>query len=192
MPRSHSAARSHPGVPKSSERALPRGGPSVAAMTPDHVGEFTLQAMLCDSATAVEGKLYVHGGGWNAIAAGSVPLGVPRIGIALLLGVPYRESDTQHQLTVALEDEDGTRLPLGRTEQPGTIPVIEFGFGVGRPTLIAPGDPQLLPFALNIDGYVFGRPGGYVFVVAVDGVELTRLRFRLHLRPQSPTEQADT
>lgn len=154
-------------------------------MTSDHVGDFTVQAMLCDSATAVEGKLYVHGGGWNAIAAASVPLGVPRIGIALLLGVPYRESDSQHTLTVALEDEDGTGLPLGRADESCAVPVIQFTFGVGRPPLIAPGDPQLLPFALNIDGYIFGNAGGYVFVVAVDDVELTRMRFRVHLRPTS-------
>ncbi|CAN5216961.1 hypothetical protein BH20ACT5_BH20ACT5_04170 [soil metagenome] len=151
-------------------------------MTQSFDGGFTAQAMLCDSAAAVEGKLYLQGGGWNAIATGSLPFAVPRIGIALLLGVPYGETDSQHQLTVALEDEDGSRLPLGPAAEDGPVPQIQLGFGVGRPPLLTPGDTQLLPFAMNIDGYVFRRAGGYAFLLTVDGTEVTRLLFRVHLR----------
>lgn len=148
----------------------------------EFVAAFTAQAMLCDSASAVEGKLYIHGGGWNAIAANRMPFALPRISLALLVGVPYRETDSEHELTVGLEDEDGTRLPLGPPAEAGHTPQVRVGFGVGRPPSIAPGDGQLFPFALNVDGYVFHRPGGYAFVVGVDAVELTRVRFRVQLR----------
>lgn len=151
-------------------------------MTQSFDGSFTAQAMLCDSAAAVDGKLYIQGGGWNAIAAATIPFAVPRIGIAMLLGVPYGETDSQHQLTVALEDEDGSALPLGKAAAEGAAPQIRLGFGVGRPPLLTPGDTQLLPFAMNIDGYVFSRAGGYAFVLTVDAEEVTRLLFRVHPR----------
>lgn len=145
---------------------------------------FTAQAMLCDSAAAVEGKLYIQGGGWNAIAAGSMPFAAPRIGMALLIGVPYGDTERRHQLTVGLADEDGSALPLGPVTATGRAAHLQLGFEVGRPPQLPPGDTQLLPFALNIDGYAFARPGGYAFVIAVDDHEITRLRFRVHLRSQ--------
>lgn len=152
--------------------------------TPDAELGFTTQAMLCDSAAAVEGKLYIQGGGWNAIAAGSMPFAAPRIGMALLIGVPYGDTERRHQLTVGLEDEDGSQLPLGPVTEAGRTTHLQLGFEVGRPALLPPGDTQLLPFALNIDGYAFARPGGYAFVIAIDQREVTRLRFRIHLRTQ--------
>ncbi len=142
------------------------------------------QAMLCDSAAAVEGKLYIQGGGWNAIAAGALPFAAPRIGMALLIGVPYGATERRHQLTVGLEDEDGNRLALGPVTDTGRASHLQLGFEVGRPPQLPPGDTQLLPFALNIDGYAFARAGGYAFVIAVDSQEITRLRFRVHLRSQ--------
>lgn len=148
---------------------------------------FSAQAMLCDSAAAVEGKLYVQGGGWNAIAAGSMPFTAPRISMALLISVPYGDTLRRHQLTVGLQDEDGSALPLGPTVEGGRAAHLQVGFEVGRPAQLPPGDTQLLPFALNIDGYQFTRPGGYVFVIRVDDDELTRLRFRVHLRMAQPT-----
>jgi len=140
--------------------------------------------MLCDSAAAVEGKLYIQGGGWNAIAAGAMPFTAPRIGMALLIEVPYGATQRRHQLTVGLEDEDGSRLPLGPVSDTGRATHLQLAFEVGRPPQLPPGDTQLLPFALNIDGYAFTRPGGYAFVIAVDQREITRLRFRVHLRSQ--------
>ncbi len=140
--------------------------------------------MLCDSAAAVEGKLYIQGGGWNAIAAGAMPFTAPRIGMALLIEVPYGATQRRHQLTVGLEDEDGSRLPLGPLSDTGRATHLQLAFEVGRPPQLPPGDTQLLPFALNIDGYAFTRPGGYAFVIAVDQREITRLRFRVHLRSQ--------
>ncbi|MBA2390132.1 MAG: hypothetical protein H0V67_07740 [Geodermatophilaceae bacterium] len=143
---------------------------------------FTAQAMLCDSAAAVEGKLYVQGGGWNAIGAAAMPFTAPRIGMALLIGVPYGDTERRHQLSVGLADEDGSALPLGPVTDAGRATHLQLGFEVGRPAQLPPGDTQLLPFALNIDGYVFARPGGYAFVIAIDQQEITRLRFRVHVR----------
>lgn len=152
-------------------------------MTESYGASFTAQAMLCDSAVAVDGKLYVQGGGWNVVAAPKLPFVVPRIGIALLLGVPYGATDREHQLSVGLADEDGEQLPLGPMQDSGRLTHITVGFGVGRPALIAPGDSQLVPIALNIDGYTLTRPGGYAFAITVDGTEVTRLQFRVHERP---------
>lgn len=161
-------------------------GTPVGDMDGDAELGFTVQAMLCDSAAAVDGKLYIQGGGWNAIAAGSMPFAAPRIGMALLIGVPYGDTERRHQLTVGLADEDGSPLPLGPVTESGRSTNLQLGFEVGRPPQLPPGDTQLLPFALNIDGYAFTRPGGYAFVIAVDQREITRLRFRIQLRPATP------
>ncbi|MBA3523445.1 MAG: hypothetical protein H0T85_02600 [Geodermatophilaceae bacterium] len=144
---------------------------------------FTAQAMLCDSAVSVEGKLYVQGGGWNVLTAGVMPFTAPRIGMAVLVEIPYGATRSRHQMSVELADEDGTALPLGPVTASGRTGHLSLSFEAGRPEDLPPGEVQLLPFALNIDGYVFARPGGYAFVVAVDGQELTRLRFRVRLRP---------
>ncbi|MEJ7705629.1 MAG: hypothetical protein WKF47_19350 [Geodermatophilaceae bacterium] len=110
--------------------------------TPNAELGFTAQAMLCDSAAAVEGKLYIQGGGWNAIAAAAMPFAAPRIGMALLIGVPYGDTERRHQLTVGLEDEDGSQLPLGPVTEAGRTTHLQLAFEVGRPALLPPGTPN--------------------------------------------------
>lgn len=145
--------------------------------------------MLCDSAVSVEGKLYVQGGGWNVLTAGGMPFTAPRIGMVVLVEIPYGATRSRHQMTVELADEDGIALPLGPSSDSGAAGHLSLAFEAGRPEALPPGEVQLLPFALNIDGYAFTRAGGYAFVIAVDGEELTRVRFRVRLRA-APTPHA--
>jgi hypothetical protein len=149
-------------------------------------GGFAVDAMLCDSAVTAEGKLYVQGGGWNQLSTPQFPFVHPRIGVAITLWVPYTETNRQHQMELALEHEDGPRVPLGpprpKAGAPGEFEQamsVKAQFNLGRPPQIQPGDAQVLPIAMNFDQLAFTAPGAYSFVMTVDDEELHRLAFRV-------------
>lgn len=149
-------------------------------------GTFTIDAMLCDSAVVAEGKLYVQGAGWNMLSTPQFPFVQSRIGLAVVIGVPYTETNREHRLHVRLESEDGAQLPLGPPvtdpEQPGgaqRATGVGAQFNVGRPAVLQPGDRQNLPFAINLDQLGFETAGAYSFVLTIDGDEVNRLAFRV-------------
>jgi len=149
-------------------------------------GTFTIDAMLCDSAVVAEGKLYVQGAGWNMLSTPQFPFVQSRIGLAVVIGVPYTETNREHRLHVRLESEDGAQLPLGPPvadpDQPGGVQRatgVGAQFNVGRPAVLQPGDRQNLPFAINLDQLGFESAGAYSFVLSIDGDEVNRLAFRV-------------
>jgi hypothetical protein len=110
-------------------------------------GDIRVEAFLCDSVAGVGGKLFALGIGWNAIQAARFPTRHPRIGVGLVIHVPYTATNRAHRFTVHLEDEDRHVLPLGDAG-PGTDPEsVEDGkvvrltgqFNVGRPPDLPPG-----------------------------------------------------
>lgn len=148
--------------------------------TDPYMTEFAIDAMLCDSVATAEGKLYVQGGGWNMITPASYPAQIPRVGLAVLVTVPYTATNENHNLGVQLQDQDGQVLPLG----PGQIvpegrPAFGAVFNIGRPPMLQRGDPQIVTFAVNIDGLVIDAPGSYSFVITIDEKEMHRLIFRV-------------
>ena len=138
------------------------------------------EAFLADSVVNADGKLFVQGGGWNVIHAQFVPVRHPRIGIAVIVRVPYTETNQNHKFSIGLEDADGSALVLGEGPEG---PLYELGadFNVGRPPQLQPGDEQLVPFAINLDGLVFHEAIGYNFVLRIDGQPRKRLSFRVAL-----------
>ena len=153
--------------------------------------EITAEGFLADSVVAAEGKLFVQGGGWNLLNSIQIPLRQARIGIGLLIRVPFALANNMpRKFTLRLEDQDGNVLPLtdappGMQTDDGKLRVLEGGFTVGRPPLVQPGDEQVLPIAMNIDGLVFEKAGAYVFKFDVDGVPVKTLPFRLIHLPQA-------
>ncbi|MGV9535027.1 DUF6941 family protein [Streptosporangium sandarakinum] len=145
--------------------------------------KFTINAILCDSAATAEGKLYVHGGGWNGITAPTFPCTHPRVGLAAVLEVPYTFTNSNHQLEISIEDEDGKLLQLGMKGDAEAVSKISAVFNVGRPPLVQAGDAQPIPFAVNVDQLRFEAPGAYSVVFEVDGEEISRLRFRVQATP---------
>lgn len=148
----------------------------------------TVDAFLADSvASPGDGKVYVQGGGWNILHAQALPTRHPRIGIAVLIKVPYLLATNEpHSFSIQLEDADNKTLPLGDAppgiETPdGKLRRIGASFAVGRPVGIEAGDDQMVVLAINLDGLVFERAGTYSVVIQVDEVEAKRLRFRVNL-----------
>jgi hypothetical protein len=147
-------------------------------------------ALLADSVAVAEGKVYVQGGGWNLINVQAFPFVQDRIGIALIVKVPYTATNQEHRFKLSLQDEDGEVVVLGdappgvETED-GKIRGIEGAFNIGRPPLLPPGDEQIIPLALNLNGISFERPGRFAFVFEIDGTEVNRLSFRI----QQPVQE---
>lgn len=145
---------------------------------------FTVDAILCDSATSADGKLYIHGGGWNTMNTPTTPFVQPRTSIGLILGVPFTATNQKHELEITLENQDGDKLALdGESVVEGGPPQVRAGaeFALGRPPLLQPGERQTVPFAVNLDALRFVKPGNYSFVIRVDEVEHNRLEFRVQL-----------
>jgi hypothetical protein len=150
-------------------------------------GSFTVNALLCDSAVVAEGKLYIHGAGWNLITANTLPIVQPRIALAVLVNVPYTETNRDHEFMIRLVDQDSQELPIGPARRwSDTVvnrePSITGRFNVGRPPTLVSGDSQPLPMALNIDQLEFGSVGLFSFVLSIDGEEHSRLSFRIQTR----------
>jgi len=147
--------------------------------------QVTVEALLADSVVVADHKMYVQGGAWNTIFAQALPVRHPRIGIGLVVRVPYALADNMAKsFALTLEDEDGNQVPIG---DPGGQGRIEGSFTVGRPPGIQPGDEQLVALAINLDGLRFDRAGSYVFKVRIDDREVKALPFRVRVnqRPGS-------
>jgi hypothetical protein len=148
-----------------------------------------VEAFLADSVASAEGKLYVQGAGWNVINTATVPVRHARIGIGIIIRVPYTATNQMHKFEVYLLDADGQQLPLGDAPpgaggSDGKIRRLGGQFNVGRPPALQPGDEQLVAMAINIDGLVFDRADSYKFVIELDGFPEKELPFRLYQVPQ--------
>jgi hypothetical protein len=143
-----------------------------------------IEGFLADSVEAVEGKLYVLGAGWNALNTPTLPFRQPRIGVGLIIRVPYTATNEMHAFELTLQDADGLELPMAEAPPEAGTPdgkVRRFGgqFNVGRPPTLQPGDEQLVTLAINIDGLEFQRADAYRFVIELDGSPEKELPFRV-------------
>lgn len=83
--------------------------------------------MLADWAEAINGKLYIQGGGWDRRA---VNPGQPSdFAIAASILIPWNLTNQQHEFAITVESEDGTAIG----------PPLTGGFTVGRPPNALPG-----------------------------------------------------
>jgi uncharacterized protein DUF6941 len=119
--------------------------------------------LLADAAQAVNGKLYILGGGWSITGPAPSPSA-----IALKIEVPWDEANTRHKLTLDLVDEDGQPVPAPTPM--GMQPIrIEADFEVGRPPGLKPGTPLDVVLALNIGPLSFKPDSRLVWRLAIDG-----------------------
>jgi hypothetical protein len=100
--------------------------------------------LLADAAQAVNGKLYILGGGWSITGPDPVPSA-----IALKIEVPWTDTNRKHRLELKLLDADGqpVRVPTQAGEHP-----VEFRgeFEVGRPPGLPEGSPLDVVLAINM------------------------------------------
>jgi hypothetical protein len=136
-----------------------------------------VDAFLADSVSSDHGKLHAQGAGWNRIYAEALPTVHGRIGLALILRVPAERIGEPHELEVRLEAPDGTLVPLAVTGD-DAFDRIHGTFELDPPPPGAPvQEEEVFPVALNLDGVRLERPGGYRFVVAIDGADARAVPF---------------
>ncbi len=140
------------------------------AVTPDSIRVDNF--LLADAAKVCDGKLYLHGGGWNFLNVFE-PHSPRPITLAGRVIVPWDEADRDLTLAFRLEYvQDGSVLE--------DAPIVRMELRAqGRPE-----HPEALetasPFAFEIPGVAFLHPGEYAFVIRLDDQELARTRLQVN------------
>jgi hypothetical protein len=130
--------------------------------------------ILANHVEAVNGLLYVSGGGWTdhvrRISQGGPPPS-SHFGIGISVVVPWTETNQPHPFSVRIEDEDGQTLVLS----------VEGQLNVGRPPTLPPGGKQFAMIGLPVD-VVFPKAGGYQIVARLGDQEAQSVTwpFRVH------------
>ncbi len=150
-----------------------------------------VDAFLADSVVVAEGKLYAQGAGWDTLVAGAFPVRHPRLGVGVLLRVPWTATNQMHRFAVRIVDQDENKLVLGAAPpgseiSDGKVREIVGQFNLGRPPFLTIGDSQVVPIALNIDGIEFPAPNTYSVVISVDDADMRRLPIRIRSMVQMP------
>jgi len=135
--------------------------------------------LLADSAQAVDGKLYILGGGWSITGPDPIPSA-----IAVKIEIPWDEANKKHALKLALVDADGR--PVKVPTPTGEVPV-ELGtdFEVGRPPGLKPGTALDFVFAVNIGPLPLAPDGRYVWQLSIDGTVDEDWQLAFSTRPTS-------
>jgi hypothetical protein len=128
--------------------------------------------LLCDAAQAVEGKLYVLGGGWSQILEVGTPVSM---GLAIKVSVPWDRTNEPHHLVARLVTADGGEVRIGDDER---LVEAVADFEIGRPPGLAPGTQLDAVFAPNFMALIL-EPDGYVWELEIGGVVLARAPFRV-------------
>jgi hypothetical protein len=138
--------------------------------------------LLADAAEAVNGKLYILGGGWSVTGPGPVPSA-----LAIKIEVPWDQANQRHDLQITLLDADGHAVNVPTPA--GDVPLeLKSQFEVGRPAGLVAGTPLDVALAVNL-GLLPLRPGRrYVWRCTIDGDthEDWQVAFSTREQPQQP------
>jgi hypothetical protein len=112
--------------------------------------------ILADAVEALNGKLYLMGGGWSTIA--STDISRP-LALAMACGVlvPWTETDDDHSVSLRIDDADGHDI----------VPPLTIQFKTGRPATLQRGATTHIPFAIKAE-IQFPAAGEYVVIARVD------------------------
>jgi hypothetical protein len=119
--------------------------------------------MLADFAQAVQGKLYIMGGGWSITGPQPCPSA-----IVIKIEVPWNETNQKHELKLELLDAD--YHPVLVPTPAGNSPlIIAGGFEVGRPAGLIQGSSLDVPLAFNIGPIPLESGQRFIWKLSIDG-----------------------
>lgn len=127
--------------------------------------------VLADAVTASEGKLYIHGGGWDNVLTAVWPATLTA-SVGILLRVPWGETNEEHTIELDIVDADGKSI----LPPPGPL---RGAVNAGRPPQLEPGTDQVTPLAIVLNGTKIEKAGRYVVEFSIDGQEKARAPFRV-------------
>jgi hypothetical protein len=140
--------------------------------------------VLADYAEALNGKLYIMGGGWTMTGAAAGPMA-----LAIKIEVPWTDANKKHTLDLSLVDGDGhpvlTQTPTG--EEPLGI---RGEFEVGRPPGLKPGTPLDTAIAVNIGRPPLTPDSRYTWELRIDGEARPDWSVAFSTRPEPPSMEA--
>ena len=132
--------------------------------------------LLCDFAEALNGKLYVMGGGWTRLTLAVPPGQEPKADMSLgvTVEVPWNRTNESLRLKLRLVTEDGKPC-LDADNKPVSV---DGEFEVGRPPGIRRGIPQIIVLAVRVTDVILVA-GGYTWILEVGTNELARSPFEV-------------
>ena len=131
--------------------------------------------IVADRAEAVNGKLYMMGGGWDRLSVADFAQPV-QFHIALGVVVPWTATNNQHPVQVELQNEDGATLE----------PRLEVGILVGRPPEAIPGQ-SFRAIVTVAASFLLPRPGAYALIATIGSGEGRRAVFHAVQTSPPPT-----
>jgi hypothetical protein len=126
-----------------------------------------------------DGKLDLHGVGWDTIFAGVVPASHPRMDVAVRFLLSQQEVEAEHTVVLALVGEDGQELARINAQ---IAPAPEE-----QRAVIPAGRKLGIGLVLTLASVVFPSYGAYQLVVTWDGTEV-REPVRLFVSPPPPPQ----
>jgi hypothetical protein len=130
--------------------------------------------ILSDHAEAVNGKLYLMGGGWDRRAVADFRL-PQAFSVSVGVLIPWSQTNRSIPLTISLTDADGQPI----------APPFQSQIVVGRPVNATPG--QKLRYMLTINfQMVLPKPGAYVVEAALLDAASRRVTFYADSVPPAP------
>jgi len=136
--------------------------------------------MLCDHVEVADGKLFINGGGWTIINPGQ-----KSYGIAILIDVPWDQTNTKHTVLLELLTWDSDPVTVeGESGEEAVKGVIEFE--VGRPPGMKPGTPVVVPLPFNLQpGPPLPPAAQFVWQLSIDGHSDEDWRLGFATRPSA-------
>ena len=119
-----------------------------------------LTMLLADAVQAVNGKLYVLGGGWSITGPEPAPSA-----LAIKIDVPWDEGNKKHHFRLSLLDADGRSVMVPGSQTPVEV---SGDFEAGRPAGLKPGTPLDVVLALNVGPLLLESSSRYVWRCWID------------------------
>lgn len=116
--------------------------------------------MLADAAQAVDGKLYILGGGWSITGPAPTPHA-----LAMIIQTPWDLANRKHQFELELVDADGHAF----VDDAGNPVALNGEFEPGRPPGLKPGAWLETNMAINVPPLKFNPNSSYEWRLRVNG-----------------------
>lgn len=133
--------------------------------------------ILADGAEVVNNKLYLLGGGWDALTVNSPLPVVHPCAVAIAFKVPWNETNQQHNVEIEIADQDANELLT-----------LAAQIEVGRPPGIPLGQAQRVQMALSL-ALPLRQTGTHVIVARIEGQEARRVQFGVVPGPMLGADQ---
>jgi hypothetical protein len=139
---------------------------------PEATNDLGVTLLLCDSAQALAGKLYILGAGWRQVQP--MPSGTPiQMALGILVEIPQHLANREFSLVTRLESAAGALVEFG--QGPVTVATkLEVRLPPGTP----PDAPLAANLAVNMGLLPLGA-GHYAWVVAMDDEVMARAPFEV-------------